>query len=138
MGFAPYAGDGVHVRWKRLGVREASALQQGSVTALRKPTPWRQPLHAGRRAIARVKNEQQRADLLAAAIGENLSLIQIKELIQELQAENKENIPLEKVVSQRVANISKQIKSAKICDDAKKFKKLEKLLGDIENLFAET
>jgi ParB family transcriptional regulator, chromosome partitioning protein len=90
------------------------------------------------RAIARVKEEQQRADLLDKAISQNLSLSQIKELIQQLQANGTQNILPEKVLKQKYSDIGKRLNQVKIWEDAKKSKKLEKLLGDIEKLLAET
>jgi ParB family transcriptional regulator, chromosome partitioning protein len=88
-------------------------------------------------AIARVKDEEQRAELLDKAVSENLSLSQVKELIQQLQANGTQEILPEKVLSQRYADIGKQLKQAKVWDDAKKRRKLEKLLGDIEKLLDE-
>jgi ParB family transcriptional regulator, chromosome partitioning protein len=90
------------------------------------------------RAIARVKEEQQRADLLDKAISQNLSLSQIKELIQQLHENNAQEIPPEKVLSQKYSDIGKRLNQVKIWEDVKKSKKLEKLLGDIEKLLAET
>jgi ParB family chromosome partitioning protein len=90
------------------------------------------------RAVARVKSESQRLQLLDETINQNLSLTQIKELIQGLESSKQKEISPEKAASQRVANIGKQLKEAKVWDDAKKFKKLEKLLGDIEKLLGET
>jgi ParB family chromosome partitioning protein len=86
------------------------------------------------RAIAQVKNEEQRGELLDIAINQSLSLTQIKELIKEFQFSKPKEIPPEKVTIQRVVNISKQIKSSKVWDDAKKLNKLDKLLDDIEKL----
>ncbi|NJR19835.1 MAG: ParB/RepB/Spo0J family partition protein [Calothrix sp. CSU_2_0] len=83
-------------------------------------------------AIARVKDEEQRAELLDKAVSENLSLSQVKELIQQLQANGTQEILPEKVLSQRYADIGKQLKQAKVWDDAKKLRKVEKLLSDIE------
>lgn len=89
------------------------------------------------RAIARVKSESQRSQLLDKAINQNLSLTQIKEIIQSLESSEQKEIPPEKAASQRVANIGKRIKEAKVWEDAKKRRKLEKLLGDIEKLLDE-
>jgi ParB family transcriptional regulator, chromosome partitioning protein len=87
-------------------------------------------------AIARVKDEEQRGDLLDKAVSQNLSLSQIKELIQQLQANSAQEIPPEKVLSQRYTDIGKQLKQAKVWDDAKKLRKVEKLLGDIEKILS--
>ncbi|MBW4642843.1 MAG: ParB/RepB/Spo0J family partition protein [Goleter apudmare HA4340-LM2] len=89
------------------------------------------------RAIARVKDDEKRADLLDKAISQNLSLSQIKELIQQFQANGTQNILPEKVLKQKYSDIGKRLNQVKIWEDAKKSKKLEKLLGDIEKLLAE-
>jgi ParB family transcriptional regulator, chromosome partitioning protein len=87
-------------------------------------------------AIARVKDEEQRAELLEKSVSKNLSLTQIKELIQQFQANDTLHVPPEKVLSQRYTDIGKQLKQAKVWDDAKKLRKVEKLLGDIEKLLS--
>ncbi|AFZ04573.1 ParB/RepB/Spo0J family partition protein [Calothrix sp. PCC 6303] len=87
-------------------------------------------------AIARVKDDEQRAELLDKAVIENLSLSQVKELIQQLQANGTQEILPEKALSQRYADIGKQLKQAKVWDDAKKLIKVEKLLSDIEKILS--
>ncbi|MBV6626473.1 MAG: ParB/RepB/Spo0J family partition protein [Rivularia sp. (in: Bacteria)] len=89
------------------------------------------------RAIARVKDKQQRTKLLKKVISQNLSLTQIKELIKKLQSEEEQEISPKIAASQRVVNIGKQLKGASVWGDARKRKKLEKLLGDIEKLLSE-
>ncbi|BAZ36744.1 chromosome partitioning protein, ParB family (plasmid) [Calothrix sp. NIES-4101] len=88
------------------------------------------------RAIARFKDNEQRGDLLEKAVSQNLSLSQIKELIQQLQANSAQEILPEKVLSQRYSDIGKRLKEAKVWDDAKKLRKVEKLLGDIEKILS--
>jgi ParB family chromosome partitioning protein len=83
------------------------------------------------RAIARVKDEQQRAELLNQVITKNLSLNEIKQLIKDLQSI--ESTP-EKTLSERYSLVGKRLKSAKVCDDSKKRKRLEKLLLELEQL----
>lgn len=91
------------------------------------------------RAIARVKDEQQRSDLLNDAISQNLSLTQIKELIQkhELNQTDIEETPQQQL-TRRYSDVGKRLKSTKIWDDTRKRKKLERLLGDLEKLLSET
>jgi ParB family transcriptional regulator, chromosome partitioning protein len=88
------------------------------------------------RAIARVKDEEQRAELLDKAISENLSLTQIKELIQQVQANSTQEILPEKVLSQRYSDIGKRLTQAGVWKDAKKLRKVEKLLSDIEKILS--
>jgi ParB family chromosome partitioning protein len=90
------------------------------------------------RAIARVKDNEQRADLLDKAISQNLSLSQIKELIQQLQANNAQEMPPEKVLSQKYSDIGKRLTQGGVWKDVKKRKKVEKVLNDLEKILTET
>lgn len=89
------------------------------------------------RAIARVKDEQQRSDFLDEAISQNLSLTKIKELIQkhELNQTDIEETPQQQL-TRRYSDVGKRLKSTKIWDDTRKRKKLERLLGDLEKLLS--
>ncbi|MEM6751389.1 MAG: ParB/RepB/Spo0J family partition protein [Cyanobacteria bacterium P01_C01_bin.38] len=91
------------------------------------------------RAIARVKDEQQRSDLLDEAISQSLSLTQIKELILQLEQNQTdiEETPQQQL-TRRYSDVGKRLKSTKIWDDTRKRKKLERLLGDLEKLLAES
>jgi ParB family chromosome partitioning protein len=89
-------------------------------------------------AIARVKEEQQRAELLDKSISQNLSLTQIKELIEQLQVTKVRLLQPERVLSQRYSDIGKRLTQAGVWKDGKKRKKVEKLLNDLEKLLAET
>ncbi|NJO27795.1 MAG: chromosome partitioning protein ParB, partial [Richelia sp. SL_2_1] len=91
------------------------------------------------RAIARVKDEQQRSDLLNDAISQNLSLTQIKELIQKHELNQTDSEETEQQqLTRRYSDVGKRLKSTKIWDDTRKRKKLEKLLGDLEKLLLES
>ena len=89
------------------------------------------------RAIARIKSEQQRTELLEKAIVQNLSLTKIKELIQQLEDKQDDS---EETTQQRLtrqySEIGKRLKGSKIWSDNRKGKKLERLLGDLENLLS--
>lgn len=91
------------------------------------------------RVIARVKDEQQRSDLLDEAISQNLSLTQIKELIQKIEQNQTdiEETPQQQL-TRRYSDVGKRLKSTKIWDDTRKRKKLERLLGDLEKLLSES
>jgi ParB family chromosome partitioning protein len=87
------------------------------------------------RAIARIKDEEKRALVLREAISQNLSLTQIKKLIQQLQStESISNTTPEKILIERYSDIGKRLKQALVWKDDKKRKKLEKLLNDLEKL----
>ncbi|WP_242065769.1 ParB/RepB/Spo0J family partition protein [Nostoc paludosum] len=83
------------------------------------------------RAIARIKNEEQRRDLLRIAIVQNLSLSQIKQKIQELNVNANEN-PNSYV--QKYSQIGQQLKKANIWNDPNKRAKLDNLLSQIQDL----
>lgn len=82
-------------------------------------------------AISRVKDSEQRTQLLEKAVAEDLSLSAIKNLIRELSApatNNNEAFTLK----ERYKNLSSQFLKAKLWDNPKKRKQLEKMLATIE------
>ena len=83
------------------------------------------------RAIAKVKDEGERRELLDKVLNENLSLSEIKQLVKELTPGK--TIPKE-TLNARYSEIGKRLKNAQVWEDVKKTKKLEKLLGDLEQL----
>jgi ParB family transcriptional regulator, chromosome partitioning protein len=139
----PYDIEIVNNVFASIGRLGAESFRANRLPLLNLPGDIQQALASGiieytkARAIARVKSESQRYSLLDETINQNLSLTQIKELIQGLESSEQKEIPPIKAASQRVANIGKQIKEAKVWEDAKKRRKLEKLLGDIEKLLDE-
>jgi ParB family transcriptional regulator, chromosome partitioning protein len=89
------------------------------------------------RAIARVGNHMQRKVLLEEAIANDLSLSQIKKRIVTLStASILEREPLPSL-KQQFDNTYYRIKKAKIWDDPKKKKKLERLLTELNALVPE-
>lgn len=87
-------------------------------------------------AIARVKDENLRLNLLESAIAQNLSLTQIKEQIANIGASDRtsaSNTSYESLKS-RVDTAYRQVKKSSIWSDPKKQKRLEKLLAELEAL----
>ena len=80
------------------------------------------------RAIARVRDEQQRQQLLQDAVERPLSLTQIKQQVKGLTVGSKID---QATMSERLVSISRKLKGL---DDPKKQKRLEKLLQDLEAL----
>jgi ParB family chromosome partitioning protein len=80
------------------------------------------------RAIARVRDEQQRQQLLQDAVERSLSLTQIKQQVKGLTVGSKID---QATMSERLVSISRKLKGL---DDPKKQKRLEKLLQDLEAL----
>lgn len=84
-------------------------------------------------ALAKVKNEQQRKELLSEAISKNLSLSEIKERIKQLQPQKQNNLAREKI-----NKIVKNLNQSKMWEkEPKKWQRLEKLLDKIELLLDE-
>jgi ParB family chromosome partitioning protein len=86
------------------------------------------------RAIARIKDGGQRSKLLSQAIVENLSLNQIKARIKALKPES-EVIP-EKVVAERLGDISKRLLKPETWGDRKKRDRITRLLDELDKLTA--
>ena len=84
-------------------------------------------------AIASLKDESARKELMAEAIAKSLSLREIKERIKAATPQ-----PQKEEIFNRLDNTYKQVKKSKkfILGNSRKRKKLESLLGQIEKLFA--
>lgn len=86
------------------------------------------------RAIARIKNEQTRDDVLAKVIEEGLSHTEIGEFIKQVQAETQPAVETspERRVYDRAQGVTKRIRAAKL--GGRELKKVEKLLSQLEEL----
>ena len=84
------------------------------------------------KAIASLKDSEIRKELMAEAIANSLSLREIKERIKAVKPQ-----PQKEEIFNRLDNTYKQVKNSKklILGNARKRKKLESLLGQIEKLF---
>jgi len=100
------------------------ALQQGKVA------------YTKAQAIARVKNEDQRKDLLKSAIAQDLSLTQIKERIDSLKS-NAAPVAEPPPLKAQIDDVLKLARRSKIWNDPKKQKKLEKVLADLRSLVSD-
>jgi ParB family transcriptional regulator, chromosome partitioning protein len=86
------------------------------------------------RAIAQVKDEVKRKKLLKQAVTKELSLSAIKQEIAAVRAEELgvDRDPADFKV--RFDDIHRRVKQAKLWDDPKKRRRLEKMMGDLEVL----
>jgi ParB family chromosome partitioning protein len=89
------------------------------------------------RAIAQVKDEVQRSELLKAAIQEDLSLTQIKERVVAIKAKANKDVDPVPSLKTRFESVYRCVKKSKIWDNPTKQKTLEKLLETLENLVNE-
>lgn len=84
--------------------------------------------------IGRVKDEEQRAELLKLAISKNLSLNDIKAKIKDLKPESEPDP--ERVLVSRLSEISKRLQKNKAWNDLKKKDRITKLLDELDKLTA--
>lgn len=85
------------------------------------------------RAIARIRDEGQRQELLEESIAQNLSLSQIKARIAAINSV-KDAIATEPSLKDLMSDAFNTMKKSKVWDNPKKAKKLAKLLAEIETL----
>ncbi|MCU0569424.1 MAG: ParB/RepB/Spo0J family partition protein [Oculatellaceae cyanobacterium Prado106] len=88
------------------------------------------------RAIARLKDTQNREDLLQTAIEQDLSLSQIRERVAEPKTNTHREVT-QPTLQERVDSVYKRLKKNKIWNDPSKGKKLEKMLLQLEALLSE-
>jgi ParB family transcriptional regulator, chromosome partitioning protein len=84
-------------------------------------------------AIARVKDESKRKKLLKQVVTKDLSVAQIRDQVKQLNTVQEEENS-EPSFRMRVDDVFRRVKQAKIWDDPKKQRKLEKALADLEGL----
>ncbi|MBC1218139.1 ParB/RepB/Spo0J family partition protein (plasmid) [Trichormus variabilis ARAD] len=92
------------------------------------------------RAIARVKDQEIRIELVETAIDYNLSLSEIKQKVKEIeqQSESQSSSPTESTsLKERVDDTWRRFKKAKVWDDPKKKARIEKVLAQLEALMKE-
>ncbi|QDZ41584.1 ParB/RepB/Spo0J family partition protein (plasmid) [Euhalothece natronophila Z-M001] len=85
-------------------------------------------------AIARVKDEASRQQLLAEAVEENLSLNEIKERVKAIKSSKTEKV----TPVQKIDRTVKQLKSSQLWkSDPEKWKRVESLLAEMESLISQ-
>lgn len=83
-------------------------------------------------AISRLKNDTQRAEVLADAIAQGWSLGQIRSQVQAMTAPKSSAAQVRFV--KRYAQVGKQLQQAKVWQDTAKRKRVNQLLGELEQL----
>jgi len=125
----------------RVGKFTPESFRTNRLPLLNLPDDIKEALREGRlsytkaRAIARVKEPQERQKLLEAAITEDLSLNEVKDRIKSLQfASSTLDEGQPRSLKSRMDKAYAKIKKSKIWDDPKKKRQLEKLLAQLEAL----
>ena len=89
------------------------------------------------KAIARLQDEGKRKELLEQAIAKDLSLSEIREQIKAFQQRTEQKSEAESPsLGKRVDSVYRRFKKAKVWDDPKKQKQIEKLLAQMEALIS--
>ena len=84
------------------------------------------------RAIARLKDDEQRGEVLRQAINNNFSLSEVKQHIAQLQGSTQ--LYPEPTLKQQFVGTFKRLQKSSIWKDPSKQKKLQKLMGQIEEM----
>ncbi|HEY9640254.1 MAG TPA: ParB/RepB/Spo0J family partition protein [Coleofasciculaceae cyanobacterium] len=90
--------------------------------------------------ILKVKDPDQQRQLLELAIAEDLSVNEIQaevKALRQAKATSDTAVPAEIPLPQRLTMVTQQLKKAKIWDDPKKKRRLEKLLGELSSLITD-
>ena len=128
-----------------IGRFTAESFRTSRLPLLNLPSEILQALREGKieftkaRAIARVKDEKQRTDLLKQVVTKNLPLSEIKTRIQALKSDVEEALSEEtpeKVVAERLGAISKRLQKPGAWGDRKKRDRITKLLDELDKLTA--
>jgi ParB family transcriptional regulator, chromosome partitioning protein len=124
---------------KGIGRFTAQSFRSSRLPLLNLPEEILETLRQGKleytkaRAIAQVKDEQQRKKLLKQVVAKDLSLVQVREQVAQFNAVQEEESP-EVTLRSRVDELLRRVKRSKIWDDPKKHRKLEKALAELEGL----
>jgi ParB family chromosome partitioning protein len=90
------------------------------------------------KVIARVQDKGKRTELIEQAIAQNLSLSEIKEQVKAFQQRTEQKSEAESPpLGKRVDDVYRRFKKAKVWDDPKKQKQIEKLLAQMEALIGD-
>jgi ParB family chromosome partitioning protein len=135
-------GQAIQVVFDELSTISWESFVSSRLSLLNLPRDILNPLREGKieytkaKAIARVKDEEQRTELLSEAIAQELSLSQIKERISELSSQEADTgLPLPQ---KSITDISSKLKKAQLWKkDPKKWRKAQTLLKKLEELLDE-
>ena len=125
-----------------IGKLSAESFRVSRLPLLNLPTDVVEALRQGQieytkaRAIARLKDEDQRKQLLEDAIAHNFTLNEIKQQIKEVEQQS-QTTNFTPSLKERADDTWQRFKKSKLWDDPKKKSKVEKLLSQIEVLINE-
>jgi len=130
----------VQAVFTELGTISWESFAASRLPLLRLPPVVLEALRSGKlaytkaQAIARIKDDAQRKQVLEEAIAQNLSLTEIKAKIKELKLGSEPEIKPEQALVVRMADIAKRLKSSNAWDERKKRDRINKLLDELDRL----
>ncbi len=121
-----------------IGTLSFESFRTHRIPLLKLPEDILEPLRQGKieytkaKAIAKIKEESARKELMAEAMAKSLSLREIKERIKAATPQ-----PQKEEIFNRLDNAYKQVKKSKklIRENSRKLKKIESLLAQLQKLF---
>jgi ParB family transcriptional regulator, chromosome partitioning protein len=125
---------------KGIGRFTAQSFRSSRLPLLNLPEEILETLRQGKleytkaRAIAQVKDESQRKKLLKQVVAKDLSLVQVREQVAQLNVVRVDEENPEVTLRARVDELLRRVKRSKVWDDPKKHRKLEKALAELEGL----
>jgi len=134
------AAQAVQAVFTELGTISWESFAASRLPLLRLPPVVLEALRSGKlaytkaQAIARIKDDAQRKQVLEEAIAQNLSLTEIKAKIKELKLGSEPEIKPEQALVVRMADIAKRLKSSNAWDERKKRDRINKLLDELDRL----
>lgn len=123
--------EGLNIKWRSFVLNQLPLLSLSSDVL--------EPIREGKieytkaLAISRLKDEEQRQNLLQTAIAENLSIRDLREQVKQLSQTPGTSQKTAEYVK-RFNSLSRQMKKVKVLEDKRKQERLEALLKEIEEL----
>lgn len=130
----------VEVVFAELGTISWESFATARLPLLRLPPEILEALRSGKiaytkaQAIARIKDDQQRRQLLAEVISQDLSLAQIKAKIASLKAMKGDADAGDSLLKNQIDDVLRLARRSQAWSDPKKQRRLEKLLAELKTL----
>lgn len=136
-------GKTVQAVFHELGTLTWESFVTTRLPLLNLPTEILEVLRSGQIAytkaqiIARIKDDEQRRQLLEEAIANDLSFLDIKERIANLKADSAKLQNSPPSLKNQIDDVLRLAKRSQVWNNPRKQKRLEKLLGELRTLVAE-
>ncbi|NJO43265.1 MAG: ParB/RepB/Spo0J family partition protein [Cyanobacteria bacterium RU_5_0] len=123
--------EGLNIKWRSFVLNQLPLL--GLSPDVLEPIRQGKIEYTKALAISRLKDEEQRQEVLQEAIAQNLSIRDIRDRIKQI-SQPQEPAPQPEDFVKRFSAVNRQLKKTKIWEDQQKRDRLETLLKEIETL----